>query len=76
MMLPMVASAYDFELDGFYYNIISVSDLTLELTTDVEIKDILNDTDNNKKYYGDIIIPESVNYKGKEWLSCNSPWMS
>ena len=43
MMLPMVASAYDFELDGFYYNIISVSDLTLELTTDVEIKDILND---------------------------------
>ena len=67
MMLPMVASAYDFELDGFYYNIISVSDLTLELTTDVEIKDILNDTDNNKKYYGDIIIPESVNYKGKEW---------
>ena len=67
MMLPMVASAYDFELDGFYYNIISVSDLTVELTTDVEIKDILNDTDNNKKYSGDVIIPESVNYKGKEW---------
>ena len=26
MLLPMVASAYDFELDGFYYNVISVSD--------------------------------------------------
>ena len=67
MLLPMVASAYDFELDGFYYNVISVSDLTLELTTDVEIKDQLNDTDNNKKYSGDVVIPETVNYKGKEW---------
>lgn len=67
MLLPMVASAYDFELDGFYYNVISVSDLTLELTTDVEIKDKYNDTDNNKKYSGDITIPKSINYKGKEW---------
>jgi len=63
----MVASAYDFELDGFYYNVISVSDLTLELTTDVEIRDELNDGDNNKKYSGDVVIPETVNYKGKDW---------
>ena len=67
MLLSMVASAYDFELDGFYYNVISVSDLTLELTTDVEIKDQLNDTDNNKKYSGNVVIPETVNYKGKDW---------
>ena len=66
-MLPIVASAYDFELDGFYYNVISVSDLTLELTTDVEIKDRYNDTDNNKKYTGDIVIPEDIEYKGKKW---------
>ena len=66
-LLPIMANAYDFELDGFYYNVISVSDLTLELTTDVEIKDKYNDTDNNKKYSGDITIPKSINYKGKEW---------
>ena len=72
MLLSMVASAYDFELDGFYYNVISVSDLTLELTTDVEIKDQLNDTDNNKKYSGNVVIPETVNYKGKDWKIINN----
>ena len=66
MLMPMMASAYDFELDGFFYNVISVSDLTLELTTDVENLDVLNGG-NNKKYSGDIIIPSKINYKGKEW---------
>ena len=46
------ALAYDFESNGFYYNLNS-NDLTVSITYG----------DNN--YEGDIIIPEEVSYKGK-----------
>lgn len=46
------ASAYDFEVDGVYYDIISVSDLTCEVV--------------NGNYDGVITIPAIVQYKGKE----------
>lgn len=49
----MQASAYDFEADGKYYNIISAFDLTCEITA--------GDT----KYSGNIDIPSTVEYKGK-----------
>ena len=43
--------AYDFEVDGIYYNILSAADRTCEVTSgDVE-------------YEGDIVIPSSVVYK-------------
>jgi len=47
------SSAYDFEKDGFYYNITSLSDLTVELTKP-----------DNGGYSGDITVPETV-----EWSS-------
>lgn len=48
------ASAYDFEVDGMYFNIVSASDRTCEVTS--------GDT----KYSGDVVIPESVIYKNQE----------
>lgn len=46
-------SAYDFEVDGMYYNIVSASDKTCSVTH------------GDEKYIGDVIIPEAVTYKGR-----------
>ena len=50
----VMANAYDFEVDGIYYNIISATDLTAEVTN------------GDNKYTGDVIIPSTVNYKSKD----------
>ena len=50
----VMANAYDFEVDGIYYNIISSTDLTVEVTS------------GDKKYTGEMIIPTMVNYKSKD----------
>ena len=47
-------SAYDFEVDGLYYNMLSSTDLTCGITS------------GDKKYTGDINIPASVTYKSRE----------
>jgi hypothetical protein len=46
-------SAYDLEIDGVYYNVLSLSDLTIEVT------------EGNKKYSGEVTIPSTVSYKSK-----------
>ena len=46
-------SAYDFVVNGIYYNILSSEDNTIEVT------------ENPKGYEGEIIIPESVDYNGE-----------
>ena len=53
MLLPMMAKAYDFELDGLYYNITSLQDLTVDVT--------YGDT----PYSGEITLPSSVTYANK-----------
>lgn len=53
------ASAYDFQVDGIYYNIISASELTCAVTS------------GENKYTGEIVIPNTVTYKGRK-LSVNS----
>lgn len=50
----VMANAYDFEVDGIYYNIISSTDLTVEVTS------------GDNKYTGEMIIPTMVNYKSKD----------
>lgn len=50
----LLGRAYDFEADGFYYNITSLSDLTVALTGN-----------EGASYSGDITIPQSVEYSGK-----------
>ena len=53
LLCSATASAYDFVVDGIYYNIISASDLTVGVTT------------GENKYSGDVIIPATVTYKSK-----------
>ena len=49
----VMANAYDFEVDGIYYNILSISDVTVEVTY------------GDKKYSGEVVIPSTVSYKSK-----------
>ena len=56
------ASAYDFTVDGLYYNIVSFPDLTCAVTS--------NDT----KYSGDIVIPEQVTYNGRTLTVTSIGW--
>ena len=47
---PKQASAYDFEVDGIYYNVVSMSELTCEVTS------------GDNEYTGEVNIPEQVTY--------------
>ena len=56
LFATMAAQAYDFEKDGIFYNVTSLEDLTVEVTYE-----------NSSSYYtgsywGDIIIPETVEW--------------
>lgn len=52
LWLPISASAYDFEVDGLYYDLSSLSNRTCKLTS------------GGTAYTGALIIPESVDYEG------------
>lgn len=54
----LCANAYDFEVDGIYYNILSSTDRTVEVT----YKDLSQNRDNY--YSGEIVIPDKVTYSG------------
>lgn len=56
-LLCTAVSAYDFEVDGNYYNITSSSDLTVSVT-------YYSYSDENS---GSVVIPEKVTYNGKEY---------
>ena len=53
LLCSVTASAYDFEVDGIYYNILSMSDLTVEVAG------------GDNEYSGEVIIPSTVSYKSK-----------
>lgn len=53
LLCSVVANAYDFEVNGIYYNIISTSDLTVKVTN------------GDNEYSGEVIIPETIAYKSK-----------
>ena len=74
------ASAYDFEVDGIYYKILSLEDLTCEVTYNSASASSQNLLFNEKRtstigsldrsypsYKGDVSIPSMVNYKGREF---------
>lgn len=60
-------SAYDFEVDGIYYNITSMSNLEVGVTynTLTRVGDV--STYCNDSYSGDITIPETVNYNNRTY---------
>lgn len=54
LVLGLSSYAYDFVVDGIGYNITSASQRTVEVTS-------------NGKYSGDIVVPETIIYEGKEY---------
>lgn len=63
-LMPCLAVAHDFEVDGIYYNITSEEKKTVEVTGPSD----KNIVDGGYKIYKDVVfIPEKVNYDGKEY---------
>ena len=55
LLCTTVATAHDFEVDGIRYNILSATDLTVEVTA------------SNTEYSGDIVIPATVAHEGNTY---------
>ena len=53
-LIFLSVSAQDFEVDGIYYNVTSLENLEVEVTS------------GDNKYSGDIVIPETVTYKNRK----------
>ena len=70
LMTTLVVSAYDFEANGLYFNIVSAGDLTCALT----------DGPSDHKYTGALVIPDEVEYSGKKLkvfsIECELPEVS
>lgn len=64
LWVSMYASAYDFEVDGVYYNITSMANLEVGVTHKFS-KDPDKPYDTNDTYEGHVIIPETVNYNNR-----------
>ena len=64
LLLPCLAVAHDFEVDGIYYNITSEEKKTVEVTSPSDKRIV----DGGYKFYKDVVfIPEKVSYDGKEY---------
>lgn len=55
LLCSLASSAYSFEMDGIYYDILSTTDLTVEV--------VKGDTE----YTGDVVVPETVTYRNKKF---------
>jgi len=53
LLFSVTVHAFDFEVDGIYYDIISAADLTVEVMS------------GDSKYSGEVVIPSTVTYKSK-----------
>ena len=53
LLFSVTVHAFDFEVDGIYYDIISAADLTVEVMS------------GDSKYSGEVVIPFTVTYKSK-----------
>ncbi len=55
-MLSLIkAYAYDFEVDGIYYSVLSLEDMTCKVVA------------GDEKYVGDIVIPAEVTYNTQQF---------
>ena len=61
MILPLLASAHDFEVDGIYYNITSSTKRTVEVTFKGQYYD------DYRAYSGSITIPATVTHNGTQY---------
>ena len=58
LLCSLTASAHDFEVDGIYYNVISDTDLMVEVT-------FKGDDWEYEEYIGAMVVPSTVSYEGK-----------
>lgn len=63
MLLPMVASAYDFSYQGVRYSFVSTTEKTVEVASSSQSAG----SDGSSLYSGDIVIPSIVTFNGKEY---------
>ena len=61
LLCTISASAYNFKVDGIYYDIISSEKLTVAVTYGSSYNSYSNE------YTGDVVIPESVTYESKTY---------
>ena len=66
LWISISAFAYDFEVDGIYYNITSMSNLEVGVTYK-ELTKISGNSYRNTSYVGNITIPETVNYHNRTY---------
>ena len=62
LMVPLASMAYDFEVDGIYYNLTGSSSVTVTY----KVTPII-DGDYTAPYSGHITIPSTVNYNNKSY---------
>ena len=62
LLCSITANAHDFEMGGIYYNIISETDLTVEVTFRGSLYNVYKN-----EYSGAIVIPSTVSYKGNTY---------
>lgn len=56
MFLPLMVSSEEVEIDGLWYNLVSKA----KIAEVIQYK-------NEKKYKGDIVIPDMITYNGEEY---------
>ena len=66
LLCNLTASAYDFEVDGIYYNVLSASDRTVEVTTNEE----QTDGGPSSVYKGHVVVPNKVLCNNIEFVVC------
>lgn len=66
LCLSISASAYDFEVDGIYYNFTSMSNLEVGVTYK-NLTEIYGHGYRNTSYVGNITIPETVTYNNRTY---------
>lgn len=66
MLVSTSATAYDFEVNGIYYNITSQSNLEVEVTYK-SLSYYEYQTYKNDSYEGEIVIPQTVNYNNRTY---------
>ena len=62
--------AHDIELDGFYFNITSLTDLTVALTCNENgaVEEWDGTIYNGNSYSGDIVVPEKITWNGRTFV--------
>ncbi len=63
MLLPIVASAYDFKYKGVAYTYVSQSEKTVEVASSSQSAG----SDGSVSYSGDVVVPSTVTYGGKNY---------